>query len=57
MILKKSIFLIFAFLILYRVSAQNDSINVLVFSKTQAFRHKSIPTGIQFLSDMGNKNN
>jgi type 1 glutamine amidotransferase len=37
--------------------SQNEQLNVLVFSKTEAFRHKSIPTGIDFLSKMGASNN
>lgn len=57
MTFKQSVILIFSFLILRGASAQNNSIDVLVFSKTQAFRHKSIPSGIDFLSEMGNKNN
>ena len=36
---------------------QENNINVLVFSKTQGFRHKSIPTGVEFLSNMANNNN
>ena len=37
--------------------AQEKALDILVFSKTGAFRHKSIPTGIEFLSNMANKNN
>ncbi|WP_084708880.1 ThuA domain-containing protein [Siansivirga zeaxanthinifaciens] len=50
-------FLIFVFFISNVATAQNALIDVLVFSKTNAFRHKSIPRGIEFLSDMGRKNN
>ncbi|MGB5418365.1 ThuA domain-containing protein [Algibacter sp.] len=51
-------FIVFiAFLNTNIVLAQESAINILVFSKTEAFRHKSIPTGIEFLSNMAVKNN
>ena len=48
------ILICFNFAIIY---SQNEQLNVLVFSKTEAFRHKAIPTGIDFLSKMGATNN
>ncbi|MGB5943958.1 MAG: ThuA domain-containing protein [Leeuwenhoekiella sp.] len=47
--------LLLSFLITFNVSAHND-LNVLVFSKTEAFRHSSIPKGIDFLSKMAKTN-
>ena len=49
-------FLIFAFLIIENTSAQNKSIDVLVFSKTERNRHESIPAGKEALTKMGSKN-
>ena len=37
--------------------AQEKSLHVLVFSKTEAFRHSSITKGKEFFLDMGKKNN
>ncbi len=37
--------------------AQNQKINVLVFSKTAGFRHNSIPAGIKMLSDLAQERN
>jgi type 1 glutamine amidotransferase len=37
-------------------SAQEKPKNVLIFSKTEAFRHSSISKGKDFFSDMGKKN-
>lgn len=58
----KLTFKFFAFSILtilmsLNVSSQNEKTTILVFSKTNAYRHKSIPTGINFFSDMASKNN
>ncbi len=39
------------------VSAADASYDVLVFSKTAAFRHDSIPAGIQAIRDLGAGNN
>lgn len=39
------------------VHPQQNNPNVLVFSKTSGFRHKSIPAGIKFMSELSNKNN
>lgn len=39
------------------VKGKESSISVLVFSKTESFRHKSIPAGKQFLTEMASKNN
>lgn len=38
------------------IKAQHD-LKILVFSKTEGFRHKSIPAGINFLTEMSEKNN
>ena len=56
MTLKHLTFLIFAFLIIENTSAQDRSIDVLVFSKTERNRHESIPAGKEALSKMGSKN-
>ncbi len=37
--------------------SQNKKINVLVFSKTAAFRHNSISTGIKMMSDLAQERN
>ena len=37
--------------------AQNNKINVLVFSKTLGYRHNSISTGIKMMSDLAQKRN
>ncbi len=34
-----------------------EAINVLVFSKTEGFRHNSIPNGIKMISEVGQKEN
>jgi type 1 glutamine amidotransferase len=48
----------FLLLLVFSISkGQNKDINILVFSKTEAFRHKSIPVGINFLKEMALKNN
>ncbi|WP_298551474.1 ThuA domain-containing protein [uncultured Algibacter sp.] len=39
------------------VQSQQNKPNILVFSKTEGFRHKSIPTGIKFMTELANKNN
>ncbi|TYB52815.1 ThuA domain-containing protein, partial [Microbispora tritici] len=39
------------------VHAADPAYKVLVFSKTAAFRHDSIPTGIQAIRDLGAANN
>lgn len=57
MTIRHALFFILGFLIIENADSQVADLNVLVFSKTSAFRHKSIPTGINFLSDMANKNN
>ncbi|GIZ08136.1 hypothetical protein FUMI01_08630 [Flavobacterium sp. UMI-01] len=43
-------------LLTYSIVAQNETLNVLVFSKTQAFRHKSIPKGQEALKKLGTEN-
>ncbi|GAA4814908.1 ThuA domain-containing protein [Litoribaculum gwangyangense] len=53
---KLSLTLIIIFLYTSIVFTQETNLNILVFSKTQAFRHKSIPTGIEFLNNMASKN-
>lgn len=47
-----------AFLLFQNAEAQTKAtdLNILVFSKTGGFRHKSIPDGIAFLKDMGSRN-
>ena len=51
--MKKLTLLIFMFLIVvFSGSAQDKKINVLVFSKTTAFRHTSISSGLKMLSDL-----
>lgn len=57
MTFKSFVFFILTYLISMNISSQQDETSILVFSKTGAFRHKSIPAGVQFLSDMANKNN
>lgn len=39
------------------VALQEDKPNILVFSKTEGHRHKSIPTGINFMTELALKNN
>jgi len=56
MVLKKIAIILLTFLIIQSLEAQSTDLNVLVFSKTNAFRHKSIPTGIDFLNKMGTEN-
>ncbi|WP_418262579.1 ThuA domain-containing protein [Flavobacterium faecale] len=40
----------------FNVFAKNNILKVFVFSKTQAFRHKSIPKGIETLKTLGAQN-
>ncbi|WJJ97739.1 ThuA domain-containing protein [Algibacter luteus] len=54
---KLSFVLLIAFFNTSMSFTQEKNLEVLVFSKTQAFRHKSIPTGLEFLADMAKKNN
>jgi hypothetical protein len=37
--------------------SQNKKINVLVFSRTAAFRHNSISSGIKMMSDLAQERN
>ncbi len=53
----KKICLLLGLLVSSTSIAQKTDVNVLVFSKTAAFRHKSIPKGIDFLKEMSSKNN
>ena len=46
----------FCFFLATNLSAQEYQLNILVFSKTAAFKHKSIPVGIEFLSKMASNN-
>jgi type 1 glutamine amidotransferase len=39
------------------VDLQEDKPHILVFSKTEGHRHKSIPAGIKFMTDLAQKNN
>lgn len=39
------------------VKLKKDNPNILVFSKTEGFRHKSILTGINFMTELARKNN
>lgn len=41
--------------LVYPQEKKADKINVLVFSKTTGFRHKSISTGLKVLSDLGDE--
>ncbi|MDW5288107.1 ThuA domain-containing protein [Formosa sp. PL04] len=54
--LKLAIFFVLAFGLSGIINAQETHLNILVFSKTGAFHHKSIPTGVKFLSELGKKN-
>lgn len=48
------LFLVFSFSI---AQSQQKNPNILVFTKTSAFRHKSIPDGIKFMNNIANSNN
>lgn len=56
MTIKQSVILILACIVLSASYAQQKAVNILVFSKTGGFRHKSIPKGIEFLKAMSSKN-
>ncbi|MFV9551368.1 ThuA domain-containing protein [Algibacter sp. PT7-4] len=56
MSLKKIVTIVLLILTFGIVQSQQCNPSILVFSKTEAFRHKSIPTGIKFLSELANKN-
>ena len=53
----KHIFTVFLFLFSTVFIAQENFLDVLVFSKTGSFRHKSIPKGKDFLAKMASTNN
>ncbi|WP_299671493.1 ThuA domain-containing protein [uncultured Polaribacter sp.] len=53
---KKIIFIVLSLIISKNFSQQKEPA-VLVFSKTAAFRHKSIPAGIQFFSSLKKETN
>lgn len=55
--LKKLICFVVLILSFAVVHSQQKNVNILVFSKTGAFRHKSIPTGIKFMTELASKNN
>ena len=55
--IKKLICFVLLILPLEVVQSQQNKPNIFVFSKTEAFRHKSIPTGIKFMTELANKNN
>jgi len=57
MIYKKIICFALVMLSLDIAKAQQEKTNILVFSKTEGFRHKSIGTGIAFLTELAQKNN
>lgn len=50
-------FFILTILVSINARSQNEKTSLLVFSKTGAYRHNSIPTGVKVLSEMANKNN
>jgi len=52
---KFSFFLILSVLLNYHVSAQKTA-NVMVFSKTEGFRHKCIEIGIESIQKLGKEN-
>ncbi|WP_299119391.1 ThuA domain-containing protein [uncultured Winogradskyella sp.] len=54
---KRLICFVLVLLSLEVVYSQQSNANILVFSKTEAFRHKSIPTGIKFMTELAKKNN
>lgn len=57
MYFKKLICLVLVVLSYGVVQSQQNNPNILVFSKTEAFRHKSIPTGNKFMKELASKNN
>ncbi len=57
MILRYLALCVVSFITLASVNAQDEKVNVFVFSKTTGYRHKSIPVGSKFLSNMAEKNN
>ncbi|AUC23613.1 hypothetical protein BTO15_16590 [Polaribacter sejongensis] len=55
---KKITFIVlFLLIIVGSIQSQNSNPNILVFSKTAAFRHKSIPAGVTLMTELGAKNN
>lgn len=44
-------------IIIFFSNLSNATENILVFTKTEGFRHKSIEIGIQTIIDLGNENN
>jgi type 1 glutamine amidotransferase len=52
-------FLFINFLLIMPVYSQSDTsnLNVLVFSKTNGYRHEVIPTAVKMLMELGEKNN
>lgn len=54
--LKKLICLVLVIFSFKGVYSQYNNVNILVFTKTAGFRHKSIPKGIAFMDDVADKN-
>ena len=57
MIHKKLICFLLVIIVLGMVQAQQSNPNILIFTKTEGFRHKSIPTGIAFMTELAQRNN
>ena len=55
--LKSILLFALAFFMFANVHAQSQKTNILVFSKTAGYRHKSIPAGIKLLTKMAGNNN
>ena len=54
---KTLICLVVLILSLEVAQAQQNNLNILVFTKTEGFRHKSIPAGTTFMAELAQKNN
>ncbi len=55
--LKKIVFAILCVISFFNLTAQQNDLSVLVFSKTTGFRHRSIPSGKIFFKSLKNKTN
>ncbi len=55
--LKSILLFALTFFMFANVHAQSQKTNILVFSKTAGYRHKSIPAGIKLLTKMAGNNN
>ena len=60
----KSIFILFFSISMFSVAQENDETSqnkrpdfVLVFTKTEGYRHESIATGVKALRELGRENN